>query len=205
MYTIHSIVITFLNALCIILLGGRGLQVEWYKVTNSEVYNLDYFEIFKETISPDLITYTEVARASNNDLMEFWEDETFCSVYKGFIVPPQNGSYTFYIRSDDTSRLYLSPNVSAEYIELIAEAPQYTRGTWDYFDSQKSVKINLQSGKAYYMEAWHCQGCCAWEIEFGAKFHNTNITSREAYGEHEQQLIQVLPEIRNETHVRKNH
>ena len=183
------------------MLGGRGLQVEWYKVTNNEVYNLDNFEIFLQTNSPDLITYTEVARASDDDPMEFWEDETFCSVYKGFVVPPQNGSYTFYIRSDDASRLYLSPNISAEYIELIAEAPQYSRRTWDYFDSQRSAKINLQSGEAYYIEAWHCQGCCAWEIEFGAKFHDTNITSREAYGEHEQQLIQVLSEIKHETQV----
>lgn len=182
------------------LLGGRGLQVEWYKVTNNEVYNLDNFETFLQTNSPDLITFTEVAHASNNDPIEFWEDETFCSVYRAFFVPPQNGLYTFYIRSDDASRLFLSSNSSAEYIELIAEAPQYTRGTYDYFDSQRSAKIYLQS-KVYYIEVWHCQGCCAWEIEFGVKFHDTNITSREAYGEHEQQLIQVFSEIRNETQV----
>ena len=182
------------------MLGGRGLQVEWYKTTSDVIFNLDNFETFMQTNSPDLITYTEVARASSNEPTEF-ENEYFCSVYKGFVVPPQNGSYTFYVRSDDTARLYLSPNTSAEDAELIAEAPQYTREEWDYFSSQKSAKINLQGGKAYYMEAWHCQGCCPWEIEFGAKLHDTSITEQQAYGEHEQQLIQILSEIRKETHV----
>ena len=182
------------------MIGGRGLQVEWYKTTSDVIFNLDNFETFMQTNSPDLITYTEVARASSNEPTEF-KNEYFCSVYKGFVVPPQNGSYTFYVRSDDTARLYLSPNTSAEDAELIAEAPQYTREEWDYFSSQKSAKINLQGGKAYYMEAWHCQGCCPWEIEFGAKLHDTSITEQQAYGEHEQQLIQILSEIRKETHV----
>lgn len=154
-----------------------------------------------ETISPDIISYTEFSYASDGSPTEFADDYNFCSVFKGFFIPPEDGLYTFYIQSDDVSRLFLSPNTSAEHVELIAEAPQYTRGRWDYFDSQKSAKINLQGGKPYYIQAWHYQGYGGWEIEFGAKFHNTNITSNEVYGEHEQQHIQVLSEIKKETHV----
>lgn len=183
--------------------GGRGLQVEWYSGTNNVWYNLDNFEIFLQTNFPDQVTYTEVAwDKKNNEPIEFVDNEYFCSVYRGFFVPPQNGWYTFYIRSDDVSRLYLSSNTSSEDVELIAYADQYTRGSWDYLDSQKSTKIYLQGGKPYYIKVLHCQGCCSWEIEFGAKFHDTNITSSQAYGEHEQQLIQILSEIRKETHVR---
>lgn len=178
-------------------------MIEWYRGTSSVWYNLDNFKTFMATNSPNLTSYTEIARASNNEVTEFEENEIFCSVYKGFVVLPWNGSYTFYIRSDDIARLYLSPNTSAEHVELIAEAPQYTRGRWDYFDSQQSAKMALQSGKPYYIEAWHCQGYGAWEIQFGAKFHDTNITSSQAYGEHEQQHIQVFSEIRKETHVSK--
>ena len=177
-------------------------MIEWYGATSEVAYNLDNFETFMKTTPSDLISYTEISRASNNKPTEFEENENFCSVYKGFVVLPQNGSYTFYIRADDVARLYLSPNTSAEHVELIAEAPQYTRGRWDYFDSQKSSKMILQSAKPYYLEAWYCQGYGTWEIEFGAKYHDTNITSSQAYGEHERQHIQVSSEIRKETHVR---
>ena len=181
--------------------GGRGLQIEWYGDASGVGYNLDNLEAYMETNSPDLISYTEISRASNDKPTEFEDNDNFCSVFKGFFVPPKNGSYTFYILSNDVARLFLSPNTSAEHVELIAEAPQYTRGRWDYFDSQKSAKIKLQGGKPYYIKVWHYQGYGGWEIEFGAKFHDTSITSSEAYGEHEQQHIQVLSEIKKETHV----
>lgn len=147
-----------------------------------------------QTNPPDLISYTEIARASDDEPTEFEDQEYFCLVYKGFFVPPKNGSYTLYIKSDDFARLYLSTNASTGQTELVAEALEYT--------TQKSIKITLQAGKAYYIEVLHCQGCCGWEIEFGAKYHDTNITSSQAYGEHEQQHIQVLSEIRKEAHVR---
>ena len=77
---------------------------------------------------------------------------------------------------------------------------------WDYYDSQKSVPLDLKSGQAYYMEALHYQSTVVgWNVEFGAKFHNTTMTSSQAYGEHERQRIQISSEIRKETHVSYNY
>ena len=78
-------------------------------------------------------------------------------------------------------------------------------GTWDYYDSQKSVPKDLKSGQAYYIEVLHYQDYGGWwNIRFGAKFHNTIMTPSQAYGEHEEQRIQISSEIRKETHVSCN-
>lgn len=181
--------------------GGRGLKIEWYTDISGIGYNLDNFETYMETNSPNLIGYTEVSRANDDEPTGFEDSDNLCLVFRGFFIPPIDGLYTLYILSDDIARLFISPNTSAEHVELFAESPQYSRGRWDYFDSQKSEKITLQGGKPYYIEAWLYQGYGGWEVAFGAKLHNTNITSSQAYGEHELQHIQVLSEIKKETHV----
>ena len=95
--------------------------------------------------------------------------------------------------------------MSAEHVEQIAFAPQYTRGLYDYFSSQISDPITLESGKPYYLEVLHTQGGGPWDIGFGAKYHNTNLTSSEAYGEHEEQQIMLSAEIVKEMQVRRYH
>ena len=85
---------------------------------------------------------------------------------------------------------------------MVAESPHYSRERWDYFESQKSVPLELKSGQPYYIEVLHHQTRYGgWHVEFGAKFHNTNMTSSQAYGEHEKQRIQISSEIRKETQV----
>ena len=55
------------------------------------------------------------------------------------------------------------------------------------------------------MEALHHQGSYGgWNVEFGAKFHNTNTTSSQVYGEYEKQRIQISSETRKEIHVSCN-
>ena len=169
-------------------------------------YNLDTFREHADTNPTEFISYAEIAFASNRrPPAEFGERFRFNSRYRGYFVPPYDGLYTFYIRSDDNSRLYLSSNSSVEHAEVIAESPYYSREVWDYFDSQKSVPLDLKSGQAYYIEALHYQNNAGgWHVEFGAKFHNTTMTSSQAYGEHERQRIQISSEIRKETHVSYN-
>ena len=170
---------------------------------NGVRYNLDNFRAYADANPTEFISYAEVAFASNRrPPAEFGEDFGFNSRYRGYFVPPYDGLYTFYIRSDDNSRLFLSPNSSVEHAEVIAESPYYSRELWDLFDSQKSVPLDLKSGQAYYIEALHYQNHHGgWHIEFGAKFHNTTMTSSQVYGEHERQRIRISAEIRKETHV----
>ena len=166
-------------------------------------YNLDSFREHADANPTEFTSYSEIAFASNRrPPAEFGEDFGFNSRYRGYFVPPYDGLYTFYIRSDDNSRLFLSPNSSVEHAEVIAESPYYSRELWDSYDSQKSVPLDLKSGQAYYIEALHYQNYGGgWHVEFGAKFHNTTMTSSQAYGEHERQRIQISSEIRKETHV----
>jgi len=169
---------------------------------NGAQYNLDKFRMYADVNPTNFSSYSDIAFASDRrPPAEFGEAFNFNSRYRGYFVPPADGLYTFYIRSDDNSRLFLSPNTSVEHAEVIAEAPFYTRERWDYFDSQKSVPLELKSSQAYYIEVLHYQGNGPWHVEFGAKFHNTTMTSSQLYGEHEEQRIQISSEIKKETHV----
>ena len=173
---------------------------------NGAQFNLDNFRAYADAYPTEFSSYTEIAFASDRrPPAEFGERFHFNSRYRGYFVPPYGGLYTFYIRSDDNSRLFLSPNNSVEHAKVIAESPHHSRQRWDFFESQKSVPLELKSGQPYYMEVLHHQSIYGgWHVEFGAKFHNTNMTSSQAYGEHEKQHIQISSEIRKETHVSCN-
>ena len=165
-------------------------------------WNLDSFRVTANSVPANNEGYTEIAYGTSQRPSQFGETTFFNSKYTGFFVPPFSGLYTFYIRSDDLSRFYLSPNMSAEHTELIAYAPRFTAGMWDHFPSQKSEPVELEGGKPHYLEILHTQGVGPWDIGFGAKYHNTNFTSDEVYGEHEEQQIVLSAEIKKEIHVR---
>ena len=170
---------------------------------NGAQYNLDNFRAHADQYPTEFRSYADIALGTNErQPAEFGETFHFNSRYRGYFVPPYDGLYTFYIRSDDNSRLFLSPNNSVEHAEVIAESPYWSAGRWNRFASQKSVPLELKSGQYYYIEALQYQSTAGgWLVEFGAKFHNTTMTSSQAYGEHEEQRIQVSSEIRKETHV----
>jgi len=159
------------------------------------------FREFANDSPPNYESYTEIGFATSQRPLEFGEDTYFNSRYMGYFVPAWNGTYTFYIRCDDLCRFYLSPNMSTEHVEQIAFAPQYTRELYDYFPTQISDPIELEGGKPYYLEVLHTQGSGPWDIGFGAKYHNTNLTSSQAHGEHEEQKIVLSAEIEKETQV----
>lgn len=77
----------------------------------------------------------------------------------GQIVAPATGAYTFWIASDDASRLYLSTNSSAANKTQIATLVGWTSfQNWDVNDSRKSAAKNLVAGQSYYMEVQHQEG-----------------------------------------------
>ncbi|HXR03405.1 MAG TPA: lamin tail domain-containing protein, partial [Verrucomicrobiae bacterium] len=78
---------------------------------------------------------------------------------RAFVVPPTNGSYTFWIASDDTSLLLLSTNENPANEIPIASVTAWT--DWRDFTSeanQQSSPVYLQGGQRYYLEALHQQG-----------------------------------------------
>ncbi len=74
----------------------------------------------------------------------------------GFIIPPQDGNYTFWINSDDHSELYLSTNADPANKQLIANVPGWAAyNDFTKYPEQQSVSIPLQANQIYYLEALH--------------------------------------------------
>ncbi|QUE52573.1 tandem-95 repeat protein [Luteolibacter ambystomatis] len=77
----------------------------------------------------------------------------------GYIQPPTTGDYTFWIASDDASRLYLSTDETAANKSQIATVSGYTGfQSWDAQTSQKSATFTLTAGRVYYLEVQHQEG-----------------------------------------------
>jgi uncharacterized repeat protein (TIGR03806 family) len=76
-----------------------------------------------------------------------------------FVVPPASGPYTFWIASDDASALLLSSDENPTNVTRIAWVNVWTDSReWSKEANQKSVAINLEGGRRYYLEALMQQG-----------------------------------------------
>ena len=135
---------------------------------------------------------------------EFGERRHFAQRFSGFLAPPVTSLYTFSIRSDDNSRLYLSPNMSAEHKQLIAYAPQWTRRSWTYWPTQTSDPVLLEAGKAYYIESLLNQYGGGWNKGISAKIHNLSWNSYPFNGDSEVQRINISSLVVKEEHVSNN-
>jgi len=72
----------------------------------------------------------------------------------GFLVPPADGVYTFYVASDDNSSFALSPNADIAKAVQICSVSGYTgANAWTAQAGQKSAPQFLQAGQfyAFYM------------------------------------------------------
>lgn len=103
---------------------------------------------------------------------------------RGTVRPPVSGEYTFWISSDETSVLYLSPNERKFYKQEIARVGYGAsdRGVyltaynqWTLYPRQRSNPIYLEAGREYYLEAHHKQYHSvnhlqiAWQIDGGSR------------------------------------
>lgn len=75
---------------------------------------------------------------------------------RGYVQPPVNGRYTFWLAGDDDCELWLSTDDNPKNKRKIAYIDGWTRTyQWNKYDSQKSASISLQAGKKYYVEVLH--------------------------------------------------
>ncbi|GAB3526052.1 hypothetical protein GCM10027443_00820 [Pontibacter brevis] len=78
---------------------------------------------------------------------------------RGYIKAPVTGEYTFWIASDDHSELWLSTSESpADKVKLAYISGYTNQKEWGKYTSQQSVKVRLEAGKRYYIEALHKEG-----------------------------------------------
>jgi hypothetical protein len=105
--------------------------------------------------------------------------DNFGARLRTYLMPPDTGTYTFYVASDDSSELWLSSNEDPANKALIAWVNGWTRQqVWTKFASQKLSPINLTVGSSYFLEALYKEGgdgdgdhlSVAWESTAGVPF-----------------------------------
>ncbi len=85
--------------------------------------------------------------------------DTYSRRLTGYLRPPATGQYTFWIASDDASRLFLSTDTSEGNKVQIANLSGWTNfQSWDSNASQKSVAVPLVAGQIYWLEVHHQEG-----------------------------------------------
>jgi xyloglucan-specific exo-beta-1,4-glucanase len=78
-----------------------------------------------------------------------WAD-TYSTRVRGFLHPPQTGTYFFWIASDDGSELWLSKSEDPDSATPIAHVSEWTDPReWTKFPSQKSGAIHLEASNRY--------------------------------------------------------
>lgn len=85
--------------------------------------------------------------------------DNYGSRIQGYVVPPASGAYTFYLASDDDSRLLLGTGSSAASAVQIASISGYSSyGEWTKYGSQVSAAKTLTAGQRYYIETLQKEG-----------------------------------------------
>jgi hypothetical protein len=76
---------------------------------------------------------------------------TFGEKIYGYLVAPTTGTYTFALSNDDGAELFLSSDATPENKKSILKHRISPYGKW----SKNSPPIQLEAGKAYYVELIH--------------------------------------------------
>ncbi|WP_250429088.1 PA14 domain-containing protein [Pontibacter ruber] len=95
---------------------------------------------------------------STNELTLFEAPSDFADNYgqriRGYVTAPATGAYTFWISGDNSAELYLSTSEDPAKKVKIASVNGWTNPReWAKYSTQQSVKVNLEAGKRYYIEA----------------------------------------------------
>ena len=149
--------------------GSGGLRREWWA-----------------RLSPDNLRQIEKIndypnRPHGHDLVkqfaapQNWGDNYLQRLW-GFVIPPLDGEYVFWLAADDDAVLLLSNDDTPATRQRIAISPPKNPGTkyleWDRLESQRSAPIRLRAGKRYLIEALHKEFSGDDHIEVGWQLPN---------------------------------
>jgi signal transduction histidine kinase len=104
-------------------------------------------------------------RPSGSDIQQSFEAPENWGDYhlqrmRGFVHPPVTGEYTFWIASDNSSELWLSPDRDpgkVKKLAFVAPGNWADSRDWSAFPSQRSESVSLKAGETYYIEAFQEQ------------------------------------------------
>ena len=155
------------------------------------VVDLRYFNDVEGT---NISALTDLARFPNNpdEIVKLnrlevpdGRGDNYGSLVRGYIKPPADGLYRFFVSGDDETQFLLSTDQSGSNSKLVATVPSWSsQGEYDKFSSQSSPFIELQAGKRYFFELIHKEGVLgdhfsvAWE---GPGFARTVVEGQYLY------------------------
>ena len=131
-------------------LGSINYQ-RWNNISGSSVSNLTSNPNYPSNPSTSG-TYTifEIPGNSGNNFG--------LKVY-GYICPPANGNYVFWIASDESAELWLSTTINpANKVKIAYNISATKSRQWTKYTTQKSGTISLLAGQKYYIEALMKEG-----------------------------------------------
>jgi hypothetical protein len=130
---------------------GSALREVWFGISGDSLSNL--FNNSPYPNSPNTFNYPTRFEAPTDFA------DNYGTRMQAYQCAPYTGTYTFYIASDDYSRLNLSMSTNPGGKSQIAYVNGWTDSReWTRYDSQKSANITLQAGQEYYIEAIQKEG-----------------------------------------------
>lgn len=105
---------------------------------------------------PDFSAY--VTQFSSRQVFTDSSHENYGGRIAGWIIPAQAGEYEFFLRSDDASQLYLSPDENPANAVVIAEETGCCGPFEEPGAPETSAPQNLQANKRYYIMALWKEG-----------------------------------------------
>ncbi|MBO3273257.1 PA14 domain-containing protein [Hymenobacter defluvii] len=101
---------------------------------------------------------TQLAPTSTSQLTQFESlrntGDNYGARVRGYLCPPQTGTYTFWVAGDDHCELWLSTDDDPTNKVRIASVPGYTAWReWNKYSNQQSASVHLIAGRRYYIEA----------------------------------------------------
>ncbi len=128
----------------------------------------EWFDGARSATSMAQITDGRLWRYPDNPTVSQWRTsfdgvdgrgDYYVTRVRGYVHPPANGDYTFWITSDDQSQLWLSTNEDPANRVMISQVTGNSGATeWTKYPEQKSALVSLKAGKKYYIEALHREG-----------------------------------------------
>src|SRR6186997_1202602 len=152
LYTATAFVFIFLNSFSQSCPGLGSINFQrWNNITGSSVSNLTSNSNYPNNPSTSG-TYNifEIPGNSGNN---------FGMKLYGYICPPTNGNYLFWIASDESAELWLSTTVNpANKVKIAFNTSATKSRQWNKSATQKSNAIALLAGQKYYIEALMKEG-----------------------------------------------
>ncbi|MFD3003694.1 PA14 domain-containing protein [Pontibacter toksunensis] len=129
------------------VITGKITREYWAKVEGSTVSSIPV------STTPTSVTELTRFEAPSNVA------ENYGQRVRGYLTAPASGEYTFWIASDDHSEFWLSSSADPASKVKLAFVEGWTKlQEWDKYPSQQSVKVRLELGQRYYIEALHKEG-----------------------------------------------